>query len=82
MMRPFAPEVGTSNFAFAGGHRCATLRLAAVRRRTDGAGGFFLISIRCSFRRSPSSRNLPIMFAGISPALSGSSWCPDTNSRP
>jgi hypothetical protein len=42
------------------------LRLVTVRRRTDGAGGFFLMSIRCSFRRSPSSRNLPIMFAGTS----------------
>jgi hypothetical protein len=42
-------------------------------RRTDGAGGFLLSSIRCSFRRSPSSRNLLIMFAAISSALSGAS---------
>jgi hypothetical protein len=26
--------------------------------------------------------NLPIMFARISSALSGSSWCPDANSSP
>jgi hypothetical protein len=39
--------------------------LTADRRRTEGAGGFFLRSIRSSFWRSPSSRNLPTMFAGI-----------------
>jgi hypothetical protein len=38
------------------------------------------MSVRCSFRRSPSSRNLLIMFAGIWPALSWSIWCPDANS--
>jgi hypothetical protein len=53
-----------------------------VRRRTDGAGGFFLMSVPCNFRRSPSSRNLPIMLAGICSALTGSSWCPDENSSP
>jgi hypothetical protein len=51
------------DFVFAAGHDLPTLRLIAVPRRTEGAGGFFLISIWCSFRRSPSSRNLPIMFA-------------------
>jgi hypothetical protein len=34
-------------------HDLATLRVASVTHRTDGAGGFFLISIRCSFWRSP-----------------------------
>jgi hypothetical protein len=63
-------------------HRLPTLRFAVARRRTDGAGGFLLVSIRCSFRRSPASRSLPIMFAGIWPALSWSSGCPHTNSSP
>jgi hypothetical protein len=52
-----------------------------VRRRTNGTGGFFLVSIWCSFRRSPSSRRRPIMFSGICRVLSWSSLCPDTNSR-
>jgi hypothetical protein len=38
------------------------------------------MSVRCSFRRSPSSRNLLIMFAGLWPALSWSICCPDANS--
>jgi transposase len=54
--------------ALAAGHDLPTVRFAAVRRRTDGAGGFFLISIRCSFWRSPSSRKLPIIFVGTWPA--------------
>jgi hypothetical protein len=48
--------------------------VAPMRRR------LFLERPPCSFRRSPSSRNLPIIFAGSSSALSGSSWCPDANS--
>jgi hypothetical protein len=51
------PEAGALRF---GGHRWVidlpTLRLVAIRRRTDGAGGFFLMSIRWSFSRSPSSK--------------------------
>jgi hypothetical protein len=39
-----------------------------------------LMSVRCSFRRSPSLRNLLIMFAGIWPALFWSIWCLDANS--
>jgi hypothetical protein len=72
-MRPLSLEIIAGDFALAAGHDLPTLRFTAVRRRTDGAGGFFLMSIRRSFRRSLSSRNLPIMFAGIWPALSGSS---------
>jgi hypothetical protein len=71
-----------SSTPLAASHRFPTLRFVVVSRRTEGAGGFFLRSIRCSFRRSPSSRSLPIMFAGIWPALSGSSCSPDANSRP
>jgi len=58
VMRPFAREITAGDFALAAGHDLPTLRLLAVRRRTDGAGRFFLISIRCSCRRSRSSRNL------------------------
>jgi hypothetical protein len=36
-------QVGRGDFA---GHDLATLRLVAVRRRTDGAGGFFSSGIR------------------------------------
>jgi hypothetical protein len=43
--------------------RLLALRFAAVRHLTDGAGGFFLIRIRCNFGRSPSSRSLLITFA-------------------
>jgi hypothetical protein len=64
----------------AAGHGLPTLRLVAIRRCTDGAGGFFLMSIRCRFRRSPRFRRRPSMLAGTWRALSGSSWCPDTNS--
>jgi hypothetical protein len=47
------------------------LRFAKVRRRADGAGGFFLINIRWSFRKSPLSGTLPIMFSEICAALIG-----------
>jgi hypothetical protein len=49
VMRPFALEITAGDFAFAAGHDLPTLRFAVVPRRTDAAGGFFLISIRCSF---------------------------------
>jgi hypothetical protein len=58
-----------------------TLCFAGVRRRTEGAGGFFSMSIWCRFRRSLSSRDLP-MFDGICSALSESSWCPDRTLGP
>jgi hypothetical protein len=73
MMRPVSPKVGTSDFALAAGHDPPTHRFRVVHPRTDGAGGLFLISVRCSFQSSPSLRNLPIMFARTWPALSGSS---------
>jgi hypothetical protein len=75
VMRPFALDITAVDFALAAGHRFPTLRSIAVPRRTDGAGGFLLIRIRCKFRRSPSSRSLPIMFAGICAALIGANWC-------
>jgi hypothetical protein len=59
-----------------------TLCFAGVRRRTDGAGGFFSMRICCRFQRSLSSSDLPIMFDGICSALSGSSWCPDRTLGP
>jgi hypothetical protein len=74
-LRIFALEITAVDFALAAGHRFPTLRSIAVPRRTDGAGGFLLIRIRCKFRRSPSSRSLPIMFAGICAALIGANWC-------
>jgi hypothetical protein len=40
-----------------------------------------LISVRCSFWRSPSSRNLPIMFPGIAPALSAVALMPRREAR-
>jgi hypothetical protein len=46
----------------------ATDNIIPQSRCHRGAGS---TSIRCSLLRSPSSRNLPIMFAGIAPALSG-----------
>src|SRR5262249_46955802 len=68
------------DFAFAVGHR---LPLCALREFTApmGAGGFLLISPRCNFRRSPSSRNLPIMFAGYLIGAERVKLCPDANSR-
>jgi hypothetical protein len=45
-------------------HDSPTLRLTAVRCRTDTAGGLLLISIRWSFRRLPSPSSRPLMLAG------------------
>jgi hypothetical protein len=47
----------------------ALLRANSQVRIADDAGGFFLISIWRSFRRSSPSRNLPIMFGGICSVL-------------
>jgi hypothetical protein len=55
---------------FAASHDLPILRFVATFRRTDRAGGFFLIGIRCSFWRLPSSRNPPIMLAGMCRAVS------------
>jgi hypothetical protein len=68
-----ALEIIAGDSALPAGHDAVALRLTAVRRWTEGAGGFFLRSIRSSFWRSSPSRNLPIMFGGICSVLSGSS---------
>jgi hypothetical protein len=50
-------------------HRLPTLR-AAIRRRSDGPGGFLSMMASCSRRTSPSSRSRPIMVTGICRPLS------------
>jgi hypothetical protein len=76
MVWPVTLRVGPGDFAVPAGHYLAAVRLVAACSRTDDAGGFFLVSILCNFRRSPSFSSRAMMLAGIWPALSRSSCCP------
>lgn len=60
--------------------RLARPGFAAGRRRSDGAGGFFLTNIPCSFRRSRSSNSRSIGSPGSAERVWPSSW-PGTQDR-
>jgi hypothetical protein len=60
---PHVPERHGPNVFVGPSHWLAVL--LASRRRTDGAGGFFFVSVRSSLLRSPSSRNRPFRWGFV-----------------